>query len=157
METERQLPKAERQKLVAGLIIRRRLGTQQQLLEALADAGCHVTQATVSRDIAELGVEKTRDSLGGWRYVLPASEPRPDPRRALLTLLQQYGRAAVAAQNIVVVRVEIGSAPAVARAIDRIEHADVVGTLAGDDTCLVVAADADRAEALARELRTAMT
>ena len=152
METERQLPKRERQKLVASLVARRRLGTQQELLAALEEVGCRVTQATVSRDIAELGVEKARDALGGWRYILPASESRVDPRRVLVGLLEQYGRGAVAAENIVVVRVEIGAAPAVARALDRTEHPDVVGTLAGDDTCLVVTADAGRASALATEL-----
>jgi transcriptional regulator of arginine metabolism len=156
VETQRQLPKPERQKLVASLVGRRRLGTQQELLEALEEVGCHVTQATISRDIAELGVEKARDELGGWRYVLPASEPRADPRKALASLLHQYGRDAVAAQNIVVVRVEIGSAPAIARSLDRIGHVDVVGTLAGDDTCLVIAANAERASALARDLRSYM-
>jgi transcriptional regulator of arginine metabolism len=152
MQEERQLPKSERQRLVASLVERLRLGTQQELLEALESAGCLVTQATVSRDIRELGLEKTRDPLGRLRYVLPNRERRTDPRETLDALLRQFGRRAVAAQNMVVVQAEIGSAPAIARALDRLEHPLVLGTLAGDDTCLVIAQDAKRARELAAEL-----
>jgi len=152
MQEERQLPKAERQRLVASLVERMRLGTQQELLEALESAGCLVTQATVSRDIRELGLEKTRDPLGRLRYVLPNRERRIDPRETLDALLRQFGRRAVPAQNMVVVQAEIGSAPAIARALDRLEHPLGLGTLAGDDTCLVIAQDARRARELAAEL-----
>jgi transcriptional regulator of arginine metabolism len=149
---ERQLSKAERQKLVASLVERLRIGTQQELLDALESAGCHVTQATVSRDIHELALEKMRDPLGRLRYVLPNRERRVDPRETLTTLLAQFGHGAVAAQNVVVVHAEIGSAPAIARALDQLNHPLVIGTIAGDDTCLVIAADASRAHELAREL-----
>ncbi len=152
LSTDQGLSKDERQRLVASLIERMRLGTQQELLEALAAAGCRVTQATVSRDVRELGIRKTSDPLGRPRYVLPSRERRVDPRQILETLLTQFGRSAVAAENIVVVHCEIGSAPAIARAIDRLEHLYVVGTLAGDDTCLAIAANAAHARELAREL-----
>ena len=145
--------KSERQRLLASLVQRKRLGTQQELIEALASAGCRVTQATVSRDVRELGLEKAHDPLGRPRYVLPHRTRRADPRETLATLLAQFGRGATAAQNIVVVQSEIGSAPAIARALDRLEHPLIVGTLAGDDTCLVVAPNAERAEQLAAELR----
>lgn len=156
MQTERRLSKPDRQRLVVSLVERLRLGTQQELLEALESAGCSVTQATVSRDIRELGLEKARDPLGRDRYVLPNRGRRTDPRDTLVALLGQFGRDAVAAQNIVVVRTEIGSAPAIARALDRLGHPLVIGTLAGDDTCLVVTADATRADELAAELRQAI-
>lgn len=151
MHVERALTKADRQKLVLSLVGRMQLGTQQELLEALEGAGVRVTQATVSRDINELGLEKETDPLGRQRYVPPGAR-RPDPRETLRSLLAQFGRGATAAQNIVVVHCEIGSAPAIARALDRTENSLVVGTLAGDDTLLVVAADSERAERLAREL-----
>jgi transcriptional regulator of arginine metabolism len=157
MQAERNLSKADRQRLVASLVERMRLGTQQELLEALETAGCSVTQATVSRDIRELGLEKARDPLGRHRYVLPNRERRTDPRDTLESLLRQFGRDAVAAQNIVVVQAEIGSAPAIARALDRLAHPLVIGTLAGDDTCLVIAADSKGARELARELAAAIT
>jgi transcriptional regulator of arginine metabolism len=144
--------KGERQRLIASLVSRRRIGTQHDLLAALATEGCLATQATVSRDIRELGLEKTHDQLGRPRYVLAHDGRRANPREALTAVLSQFGRQAVAAQNVVVVRSELGSAPAIARALDRIEHPLVVGTLAGDDTCLVIAADKAGAQSLAREL-----
>ena len=156
MQTERPLTKADRHKLIASLVERRRLGTQQELIEALESVGCSVTQATVSRDIRELGLEKVRDPLGTLRYVVPHRERRLDPRDALNSLLGQYGRRATAAQNVVVLQSEIGSAPAIARAIDRLEHSLILGTLAGDDTCLVVAANAGNAQTVADELNAAM-
>lgn len=133
-----------------------RLGTQHELMEALASAGCTVTQATVSRDIRELGLDKGRDPLGRPRYVLAQQRSRVTPRETLESLLGQFGRTAVAAQNVVVVQSEIGSAPAIARALDRLEHPQVVGTLAGDDTCLVIARDAKHARELAHELSDAI-
>lgn len=147
----RPLRKEERQRLIASVIGRRRVGTQAELREELARAGCAVTQATLSRDLRELRVEKTADALGRERYVLPGS--RPAPAEALAAILEQFGRRVTAAQNLVVVRSEIGAAPAIARALDRLEHPLVVGTVAGDDTCLVVTRDAASARKLARELR----
>jgi transcriptional regulator of arginine metabolism len=152
MQPDRALDKLDRHKLVLSLIERLRLGTQRELLDALERAGCRVTQATVSRDIRDLGLEKEIDPVGGQRYVAPGRTRRTDPRETLRSLLAQFGRDAVAAGNIAVLRCEIGSAPAIARALDRVEHPLVVGTLAGDDTLLVVAATAADAKALAREL-----
>src|SRR6266478_4979679 len=122
MHADGTFSKADRQRLVSSLVSRLRLGTQQELLGALASAGCRVTQATVSRDIRELGLAKTHDLLGGMRYVLPNRERRTDPRETLDALLGQFGRQVAPAQNIVVVQSEIGSAPAIARALDRLEH-----------------------------------
>ena len=151
MHDER-LPKPRRQRLIASLIARKRVGSHHELLNALAGSGCNVTQATVSRDLRELGVQKTRDELGRPRYVLPDTR-RSDPRDALRRVLGEFGRRVTAAQNIVVVQSELGSAPAIGRALDRLEHDLIVGTLAGDDTCLVVANGASEASALARELQ----
>src|SRR5215210_4678004 len=152
----RPLPKQERQRLIASVVSRRRIGSQLELAEALARAGCRVTQATVSRDIRELRLEKTSDALGRPRYVLPGRGARSDPREALNGMLRQFGSRATAAQNIVVVQSELGSAPAIARALDRLAHPRVVGTLAGDDTCLVVTSGPRDAKAVARELEAAM-
>lgn len=154
MQRARELDKSGRQKLIASVVSRKRIGTQHELLDALARAGCRVTQATVSRDIRELGLEKTHDVLGRPRYVAPQEGRRGEPRDALAGVLAQFGRSATAAQNIVVVQSELGSAPAIARALDRLGHPRIVGTIAGDDTCLVVARDAREAAALAEELES---
>jgi transcriptional regulator of arginine metabolism len=156
VQPDRQLEKADRQKLVASLVERMRIGTQQELLVALQSVGCVVTQATVSRDIRELGLQKAPDPLGGLRYVVPDRERRTDPRETLNSLLAQFGRRAVAAQNVVVVQSEIGSAPAIARALDRCGHPLLLGTLAGDDTCLAIAANEHDARELAAELNAAI-
>ena len=148
----RPLAKSERQRLIASVVTRRRIGSQLELAEALAKAGCPVTQATVSRDIRELRLEKTSDALGRPRYVVPERGSRRDPRESLDAVLGQFGISATAAQNIVVVQSELGSAPAVARAIDRLEHPRIVGTIAGDDTCVAIARSNRDAVALAREL-----
>lgn len=150
---DRGLGKGERQRLIASLVARKRIGTQLELLAALEAAGCTVTQATVSRDIAQLGLVKRQDELGRPRYALPVERPRRgDPREAARRILEEFGRRATAAQNLVVVQSELGSAPAIARALDRLGHPRIVGTLAGDDTVLVIARNPADARALAAEL-----
>jgi len=150
------VPKPDRQRLIASVVGRRRVGSQHELQDALRSAGCEVTQATISRDIRELGLEKSRDVLGRPRYVLPERGSRSDPRELLEAVLAQFGLRAMQAQNIVVVQSELGSAPAIARALDRVEHAKVVGTLAGDDTCLVITRDGAEAKSVAAELSAAI-
>jgi transcriptional regulator of arginine metabolism len=157
MQVDRSLSKHDRQRLVESVVSRKRIGSQFELLDALAEAGCVVTQATVSRDIRELGLEKTHDSLGRARYVLPHTVRRADPREALESVLGQFGRRVTSAGNIVVIQSELGSAPAVGRALDELGHQRIVGTLAGDDTCLVIAPSERDARALARELQTIVT
>ncbi len=151
----RSYSKPDRQRLIGSLVARKRIGTQFELKAALESVGCAVTQATISRDIRELGLEKTHDPVGRPRYALPQGGRQVDPRDALDAILRQFGRGATAAQNIVVIQSELGSAPAIARALDRLEHPRVIGTLAGDDTCLVIARDAGEAAGLARELAEA--
>src|SRR5436309_6140260 len=142
----RPLGKVERQRLIASLVARKRIGTQFELLDALAAAGCRVTQATVSRDIRELGLVKAVDPLGRPRYVLQERRTKVDPRATLTSILGQFGHRVTVAQNLLVLQSELGSAPAIARALDRIEHPLVVGTLAGDDTVLVIARSSDDAQ-----------
>jgi transcriptional regulator of arginine metabolism len=151
-----QLAKAERHRLIESVVSRKRVGTQFELLDALARAGCAVTQATVSRDIRELGLEKTHDPFGRPRYVLPHVARRADPGEVLSAIVGQFGRKITPAGNIVVVQSELGSAPAIARALDQLSHERIVGTLAGDDTVLVVAASERDARTLARELAASL-
>ena len=134
------------------VIARRPIATQKQLLSALEGAGVRVTQATISRDIAELGLEKVTDALGRPRYVAADAVPTTDPATVLESVVRQFVTRVTAAQNVVVVVAERGAAPAFARALDRVEHERVVGTLAGDDTCLVISQTAASARELAREL-----
>jgi transcriptional regulator of arginine metabolism len=156
MQEDGRLAKTERQRLIASVVTRRRVGSQHELAAALARAGCVVTQATISRDIRELRLEKTVDPLGRPRYVLPGRTRNADPRETLAGVLGQFGMRATVAENMVVVQSELGSAPAIARALDQLAHPKIVGTLAGDDTCLVITRSATDARTVAKELTAAL-
>ena len=110
------MSKGERQKLIQSLVSQREIGTQRELVTALQAMGCQVTQATVSRDIRELDLQKVRTHLGRPRYVLSLREHPRNPEQAASHVLRDFCLLIVAAQNLVVVRCEIGTAQTVARA-----------------------------------------
>ncbi|MBM3147759.1 MAG: arginine repressor [Actinobacteria bacterium] len=150
--------KVERQKLIQRIVGQREIGTQRELVAALQSLGCPVTQATVSRDIRELELQKVRTHLGRPRYVMSLREHPRDPARTAAHVLKEFCLLIVAAQNLVVVRCEIGTAQTVARSLDNLNHADIVGTVAGDDTAIIVTRDGSQAEqikAYLDELRNA--
>lgn len=129
--------KTTRQNLILKLISEKNLGTQQGVVAALADDGVEVAQATVSRDLTELGVLKV-----GSRYLaLPH-----DPGMAGIDVLPSFILSVVAAQNQVVIHTRDGTAGAVANVLDRVKGLKVVGTIAGLDTVLVIAPDNVSAE-----------
>ncbi len=135
---------AGRRALVARLLRSRRIGTQEELLEALARAGVRCTQATLSRDLARLGARRGALPGRGGFYELPDG----DGLAALRGLVSS-----VAANGwLVVVRTLPGSAPAVARAIDLARLPEVLGTIAGDDTIFVAPSSERRARPLASRL-----
>ena len=144
--------KAERHRLIQTVIQQREVATQRELVHALAAIGCDVTQATVSRDIRELDLQKVRTHLGRSKYVLSARERPKDPEHAAGHVMRDFARSTSVAQNICVVRCEIGTASTVARAVDNLNHTDIVGTLAGDDTFLVILSDHDTALEMQRYL-----
>lgn len=134
--------KSYRQRQIVKLIRSRQLHTQEDLAKALRAIGIPATQVTLSRDIRELGLIKTPDG-----YAQPAAEtalPGPD----LATLIRDYVLDIRAAQNLLVLRTPPGHANAVGIALDKAEWSEITGTIAGDDTVLVVAPDAKTAGAL---------
>ena len=132
--------KTTRQDLILRLISERDLGTQQDVVGALADEGVEVAQATVSRDLAELGVLKV-----GSRYLaLPH-----DPGSAGIEVLPSFVLGIVPAQNQVVIRTRDGTAGAVSSVLDRVKGLKIVGTIAGQDTVLAVSPDNAAAEEVA--------
>lgn len=144
--------KRERQQLIETLIKQKRLSTQRQLVGALKKLGCDVTQATVSRDMREMGVQKGTGRDGRARYVVPPPQVTRDPQEVLARVLRDSSATACQAQNLVVVRSEPGTAPTVGRAVDELGHEDVVGTVAGDDTVLMVMPDNIKAKRIYRQL-----
>jgi len=119
---------------------------------ALKKFGCNVTQATISRDLRQLGVQKGMDRQGNTRFIIPPPRQRRDPHEVLAQVLRESGASWQAAQNLIVIRSEPGTAPNVGRAVDELEHPDIVGTVAGDDTVLLVLGSATKAKKVAAYL-----
>jgi len=147
------LSKRSRQQLIRNLVGQQRISTQIELVNNLKSFGCEVTQATVSRDIRELGLEKGRDSMGRARYVLPDNDGRRDPVAACGRMLREFAVEVTPAQNLVVVKSEVGTAPGMGRVIDQLDHELIIGTVAGDDTVLIVTEDGEAALRLASYLK----
>ncbi len=143
--------KAARQQAVADLVTRRPVRSQAQLAQLLAGEGITVTQATLSRDLLELGAVKVRHGDGGLVYAVPGdgldrtprsgTEQQPVLDARLARLCEELLLAAEASANLVVLRTPPGAAQFLASAIDRSSAADLLGTIAGDDTVLVISRD----------------
>jgi len=130
------------------------IASQGELVAALSRSGCDVTQATISRDLREIGLQKGRDVNGRTRYVLaPGLEEKPDARTACSRMLEEFGRGIVPAQNLLVLRCDPGAAPGLGRVIDELDHEAILGCVAGDDTVIVVTNDANTAETVYAYLR----
>ena len=143
--------KAQRQAAILKLVNREAIHSQEQLRRRLRAQGFDATQATLSRDIRDLGlVKRAADSA----YQRPPTEVVAPPTAsvALQRALSEYANSVARVQQLVVVRTGPGQAQPLALAIDRAMLPEVVGTLAGDDTILVISRDARRARALAKEL-----
>ncbi|HOL70357.1 MAG TPA: ArgR family transcriptional regulator [Bryobacteraceae bacterium] len=132
--------KSYRQGQILKLIRSRRIHTQEELAQALKEVGINATQVTLSRDIRELGLAKTPE---GYRQITP--EPAGPGFSFLAAEFVQDIRVA---QNLMVLKTSPGNANTVAAALDREQWPEVVGTVAGDDTILVVLPDAETAQQL---------
>ena len=135
--------KTYRQGQILRLIKARRIHTQEQLAQALSESGLQATQVTLSRDMRELGLVKTPD---GYRQVEQPAGP------GIATMAAEFLWDAVAAQNLVVLKTAPGHANSVAISLDHEDWEDVVGTIAGDDTILVVCPDSDAAGKVKKKL-----
>lgn len=140
------LSKTQRQHRVALLLEQEAVTSQGQLVELLATHGVEATQATVSRDLEELGAVKVRAAGGEAVYAVPElPKDRVAPEEHLRRVLGDWVVEVGSSGDLVVVRTPPGSAHVVASALDRAGLADIVGTVAGDDTVLVVAAESQGA------------
>jgi transcriptional regulator of arginine metabolism len=138
--------KAFRQGQILKVIRAKRILTQEDLARELRENfGVETTQVTLSRDVRELGLLKTPD---GYRQV-SAAAPGPDLAMVAAELLQDVRTA----QNLIVLRTSPGNANALAVALDKEHWPEVVGTIAGDDTVLIVAPDSATADKLSARLR----
>jgi transcriptional regulator of arginine metabolism len=146
--------KQQRQRAIARLIDQRAVGNQPQLVELLGSEGISATQATVSRDLDELGAIKVRVPGGQSVYALPEIETdRLVPFDQLRRVLGEWVAEVGASGNLVVLRTPPGCAHVVASALDRSGIDGLLGTVAGDDTLLCVAEAHTAGDALADRLR----
>lgn len=148
----RSTPKTLRHHRILELIDREPMVTQDEMVRRLAQQGLKVTQATLSRDIKELGLVK---SAGG--YVEPASREPAAPTPSLSHLLREFVVDVREAQNLLVLKTSAGSAQPVAAALDAESWPEVVGTIAGDDTILVISSTTASCRQLGKRIREQMT
>jgi transcriptional regulator of arginine metabolism len=147
------LSKHQRQHRIIQLIEQQPVTSQAQVVDLLAAGGVRATQATVSRDLEEIGAVKVRAAGGESVYAVPElPKDRVAPEEHLRRVLGEWVVEVAASANLVVVRTPPGSAHVVASALDRASLADIVGTVAGDDTIMVVASDRAGGAKLARRL-----
>src|SRR5581483_3468378 len=142
------MAKLARQTRIVELLEQEPLANQEELRRRLARYGFHVNQATLSRDIRELGLVKTSEG-----YALPTNHVVEPQAPAIERLLREFGRNVRQAQNQLVLKTTVGSAQPVAVALDSTGWDEVVGTVAGDDTVLIICPDRKQAQKLALRIR----
>jgi len=134
----REASRVERERRIREILSHKSIETQEDLVEALRRQGLDVTQATVSRDIKRLGLVKVPSGDGRAYYAAPEKPSPVDVLRRLHHAIGEYVLSTEAGEDLVVVHTLTGRANAVAAAIDEMQWEEVVGTVAGDDTILVV-------------------
>lgn len=146
--------KVHRQQAIARLVAKHAVTNQPQLVELLAAEGIEVTQATVSRDLEDLGAVKVRVPGGDTVYAIPEYEPaRLAPEDQLRRVMGEWVAEVRHSGHLVVLRTPPGCAHVVASAIDRSGMEGILGTVAGDDTLLCIAEESMGGPALTQRLR----
>ena len=145
--------KAQRQVKIVEIISNANVETQEQLLQALTDQGFNSTQATISRDIKELRIVKELTSLGTYRYCVPEKDAPPAISDRLNNIFRECVISVDYAENLVVIHTLPGMANAAASALDAMRSGAVLGTLAGDDTVVIVMREGHAAAAFSGEIK----
>ena len=145
--------KTARQNIILEIIDQEEIETQGQMLEALQARGVKSTQATVSRDIKELRLVKEVSSSGRYRYAPAGQDENSDAARRLEEIFRGACVSFDHALHTVVIKTLPGLAMAVCAAIDAMYDESILGTVAGDDTCIVVMRNAASAERFCAQLR----
>ena len=143
--------KSERQARLLQIIRDAAIGTQEELVARMHDAGMDVTQATVSRDIKELGIIKVTTTSGSQKYI-PMERSGETTSARLMNVFAEAVVHVDVAMNLVILRTLPGMAQAGASALDSMRLPDIAGSIAGDDTIFVAARTTDQAETLGRLL-----
>ena len=145
--------KSQRQAKIMEIISNQNIETQEQLQAVLLQEGYRCTQATISRDIKEMRIVKELTSLGTYRYNTSGGEIGSSFSSRLNTIFRECVVGFDYAQNIIVIRTLPGLAAAAGSAIDAMNLSTVVGSLAGDDTVMIVMRDNNSAAAFCGEIK----
>lgn len=145
--------RSERLKVIQQIIKDKRVGSQEMLLEHLKKQGFTVTQATLSRDLKSLRVGKVSDETGGYYYILPTEEQLRETQHNYASDIKRGFLSIDFSANIAVVRTIMGHADTIAIALDNLGIDSVMGTVAGEDTVVVVLREDTSRELLLTELR----
>lgn len=143
--------KGERQAKIIEIIENNVIETQEELLQKLKEAGYHVTQATVSRDIRKMNLVKGTTKNGEYAYIAP--EKQESTAVSFTHMLTESIVAIDFAQNLIVVKTLAGMAQAVATCIDSLKESQIIGCVAGDDAILVVVKTESKAEELCSKIK----
>ena len=135
--SEDSLVTKQRREMIRQIVSSSKISTQEQLVARLEEQGMHTTQSTVSRDIRELRLKKTGPA-GARCYFLPASRPKPDLDAETLLVFKNVVRRIDQTLNQVIIHTTSGMAPGLAAMLDRQRWPEILGTLAGDDTLLII-------------------
>ncbi len=145
--------KGQRMLKIREIISKEVIETQEELVDALRLAGFTVTQATISRDIKEMHLMKTPTADGRYKYTLPTQPSTILPEVKLQRLLNDAFVAVDYAENLVVMRTMPGNAHAVAILFDGLDWGAVLGTVAGDDTILLISRSKQEAQELVERIK----
>ena len=145
--------KEQRQKAILKLIQEEDLEVQEELLERLHELGFSCTQATISRDIKELHLVKERSKNGTYKYVVSLHRGRSDLANRLQTIFRESVISFDLAQNLIVLKTMPGLANAAAAALDAMDIPNMVGSIAGDDTAVLIMRTNDSADLFCNEIR----
>lgn len=146
--------KEQRQSIILEIVQSRPIETQEQLLLALRERGIRCTQATISRDIKELQLVKELSHTGVYQYAVSWQSRRGDLGERLRTIFREGVVSYDFAQNLVVLKTMPGLANAAAAALDGMELPAMVGSIAGDDTAILIMRTTQDAEQFCADLRT---
>lgn len=147
--------KGRRQQAILDLVAREPLGSQEEIRSRLAALGVAATQSTISRDVEELGLARVHDA-DGLRYVVPGAAGGGAPLGLLRRLLDEFALSFVRSDVGLLVRTPPGAAAALAEGIDRVGLTEVAGTIAGDNTILVLGREGVKPPAIERALTQIM-
>jgi len=143
--------KAERQKAILDIIAKQAVSTQAELKDLLKERGIEADQATLSRDIRELGLIKASDDGTHYRYA-PVEAVAPPVHMKASAILARLVLKIDCSGNLLVIKTDPGEASPIGLALDRMGWSEVVGTVAGDDTLLVVVKEGSPARKLAKKI-----